>query len=109
MADPCQWDIGTELVVAFKDEDGNVVNISSASEKTIYLTRPDSTVLTFTGASVIFDTDGTDGLAKYLTVAGDFNRGGNYEIHGFAKIGTKEFSTEPETFHVHPSRRPAPV
>ena len=71
-------DIGTILQVTFK-EDNVVVDISSASVKTFVIQRPDGTQLTPVG---VFSTDGTDGILNYVTVNGDLNQAGEYQIQG---------------------------
>ena len=97
-----QGDIGTELVVAVTDEDGEVVDISGATTLTIYLTRPNGTTLTKTA---VLDDDGTDGLMRYDTVAGDLIAAGTWRIQGYvAGVGGWSGSTREATFTVRASR-----
>jgi hypothetical protein len=78
-------DVGTALVVEIVewDEDTQAyvaVNISAATTLTIYLTRPNGTVLTKTA---VLDTSGTDGKMKYTTVSGDLSAAGRWKIQGY--------------------------
>ena len=99
-------DIGTELVVEVTDEDGAAVNIAAATSKLIYLTRPLAAggVETLTKTAAL-DTDGTDGLMKYVTVAGDLSIKGNWKIQGWVAVGGAEWSTRETNFRVLASRR----
>lgn len=72
-------DAGTNIVLTYKDQDGVVVNISTATTQQIVLKKPDGTKLTKT---TIFVTDGTDGKAKYVVVAGDFSEEGVWKLQG---------------------------
>lgn len=95
--------VGCSLVVAFKDETGTVIDISAATTMEIYLVKPGGTVLTKTGE---FETDGTDGLLRYVTTKTgspavyDLDTVGDWEIQGFAVIGTEEMPTKVNTFYV---------
>lgn len=78
-------DIGTTLEMTVKDQDGNIVNISGASTMTVYLERPNGAgVLTRTA---VWGTDGTDGVMKYVTVDGDLDQAGSWQMQGFVTIG----------------------
>lgn len=94
-------DVGTELVVAFVDEEGEVIDISTADPKQIILRKPGGTVVTLDG---VFDTDGTDGLLKYTTAQDgddyDLDRAGTWEIQGYAVIGSAKWRTSINTFLV---------
>ena len=95
-------DVGSQLVVVVVDQDDVVVDISGATQKTIYITKPDGTVLTKTAS---FDTDGTDGALLYSTLAGDFSVKGTYRIQGYvAGAGVFTGSTRESTFLVLASR-----
>ena len=94
-------DIGTELVVLATDEDGAAVNIAAATALTVYLTRPDGTVLTKTGT---LDGTGTDGLFKYTTASGDLSAAGEWKIQGRITLGSNRWSTRETTFKVRASR-----
>lgn len=96
-------DVGTELVVAVTDQLGADVDLSGASGLTIYLTHPDGTTLAKTA---VVDTDGTDGLMKYVTQAGDLSAKGTWKIQGYVSgAGGWSGSTREGTFEVFASRR----
>jgi len=94
-------DVGVELVIEFVDEDGVVIDISTASTKQILLRKPGAAAVAKTG---VFDTDGSDGLLKYTTTkvgsVYDLDRAGQWQIQGFAVIGTNEWHTKVNTFEV---------
>lgn len=94
-------DVGTELVIKFVDEEGEIIDISTATTKQILLRKPGSATVTKTGE---FDTDGTDGLLKYVTTkvgsVYDLDRAGQWQIQGFAVIGTNEWHTKINHFEV---------
>jgi hypothetical protein len=96
MADIRVGDVGTELVIPVTDEDGVEVDVSAAT-KTIYLRKPDGTVLTKTAVN---DTTGTDGLMKHVTVSGDLNVAGEWGIQGRVVSGSNQWSTADSTFVV---------
>lgn len=95
-------DVGTELVVAFVDEAGVAIDITTASPLQIILRKQGAT--TGTPYTAVIDTVGTTGLAKYVTqkVAAvyDLDTVGDWQIQGYAKIGTDEWYTEISTFKV---------
>ena len=63
------------LVFRFQivDQDDAIVNISSATTKTLKLQKPNGTVVT---KITSFVTDGTDGLLQYTTIANDLDTAG---------------------------------
>jgi hypothetical protein len=92
-----EGDIGTKLLITVKD-DGEVVDISSASSLSIFIKRPDGITLTRTG---VLETDGTDGQMYYTTVANDLNDAGVYKIQGLINFISGNFYTSTATFKVH--------
>lgn len=86
-ADPHVGDVGTELVVVIVDQDLAIVDVSAATELTIFLKRPGSHGVVLTKTAVL-DTDGTDGKIRYNTVAGDFSVSGLYKIQGKVTLPT---------------------
>jgi hypothetical protein len=85
-------DVGTILRFTIKDQDGVVVDISSATTLQVKIKTADGTQVTGTAS---FTTDGTDGKMEYATVGGDFGINGPAEaqpyvvITGFNGHGTK--------------------
>lgn len=89
-----EWDEDTQAFVA--------VNISGATTLTIYLTKPNGTVLTKTAS---LDTTGTDGKMKYTTVSGDLSVAGTWKIQGYvAGVSGWSGSTVETFFKVKASR-----
>jgi hypothetical protein len=90
-------DVGTKLLITVTDC-GTVVDISTATSLSIFIWKPDSTVLSRTG---VLYTDGTDGKMYYATIAGDLDVAGSYKIQG--KVGLLSgatHSTSLSTFRV---------
>jgi hypothetical protein len=92
-----EGDIGTKLLITIKD-DGSVVDISSASSLSIFIKRPDGTMLTRTGT---LETDGTDGKIYYIIVAGDLNDAGLYKIQAQVILTSGAFYSSTANFKVH--------
>ena len=90
-------DTGTKLLITIKDN-GGVVDISSASSLSIFIKRPDGTVLTRAG---ILETDGTDGKMYYIIVAGDLNEAGLYKIQAQVTLTSGAFYSSTAGFKVH--------
>ena len=89
-------DIGTQLIMTVKD-DGEIVDISPASNLTVILKKPDGKNYTKSGTIL---TDGTDGNMYYTSVNGDFNAAGNYKIQGIVTLPNGTFYTSISTFKV---------
>lgn len=92
-----EGDIGTKLLITIKD-DGSVVDISSASSLSIFIKRPDGTMLTRAGT---LETDGTDGKIYYIVVAGDLNDAGLYKIQAQVILTSGTFYSSTANFKVH--------
>lgn len=93
---PQVGDVGTKIVVVVRDETGAVVDVSAASELTVYLYTPAGT-LSRTGA---IDTDGTDGRVKYVTTIDDFTVPGAYAVRAKVVIGGNTWRSKRQTFSV---------
>jgi hypothetical protein len=90
-------DIGTTLIGTVLDS-GIAVDISSASTIQMIIKKPDQTTSTKTAS---FNTDGTDGKMKYVTVSGDIDQAGNYKIQGKVILGTATYFSSVSTFKVY--------
>ena len=90
-------DIGTKLLVTITDNDV-VVDISSASILSIFIKKPDGSILTRSGT---LETNGTDGKMYYITVSGDINTAGLYKLQGRVTLSNGSFYTSTATFKVH--------
>ena len=71
-------DVGVPIKVTVVKA-GAAVNISTATTLKILLVKPDATLLTKTA---VFDSDGSDGKMKYVTIAGDLDQEGVWQIQG---------------------------
>lgn len=92
-----EGDIGTKLLITVTD-DGQVVDISSAISLSIFIKKPDGTILTRVGS---LETDGTDGKMYYITVSGDLDKAGSYKIQGQVVLPSGSYYTSTATFKVH--------
>lgn len=75
-------DLKVRLIITMY-EDGVVLDISTATVKSIIVKKPNGTTTTYTA---IFLTDGTDGKIYYDTVAGDLDSAGTYKTQGQISI-----------------------
>lgn len=92
-----EGDIGTKLLVTITD-DGNIVDVSPATSLSIFIKKPNGTVLT---KPATLETDGTDGKIYYVTVAGDLDKAGIYKIQGKVTFVTGTYYTNTSSFKVH--------
>jgi len=90
-------DIGTVFQATVKDQDGAVVDISTASVKTLFFRKPNGTVL---AKAAVFVATGTDGQMKYVSIAGDLDQSGNWSLQGYVVIGAGQWHTDTATFFV---------
>lgn len=90
-------DVGTKLLITVTD-DGEIVDISSASVLDIYIKKPNASILYRTGT---LETDGVDGKMYYITVPGDIDIAGVYKIQGRVTLPSGSYYTSTATFKVH--------
>lgn len=90
-------DVGTVFIVTIKDGD-DLVDISSATTKSLLFRKPNGDLLTKTASLV---NDGTDGQMKYISVSGDIDVDGTWTLQGLVAIGTGSWHTDLHTFKVH--------
>ena len=102
-------DVGTEFIVTIldftEDNDGEVVDISTATVKQIIFLKPDGlTKLTnaavFTGIASGGTADGTDGKLSYFTIAGDLDEVGQYRVQTSLTTPGGSWSTTISKFKV---------
>lgn len=78
--------IGTAFRVTIVDCDDVLIDVSTASVKTITLKAPDGTS---TVKTATFFTDGTDGILEYVSISGDLDTvGDNWQIQGHVTLPT---------------------
>lgn len=84
-------DIGTVLEVTLKNG-ASIVDISGATTKEIKLKKPiTGTVLTKPG---IFTTDGTDGKIRYITISGDLDEIGVWQVQAHVVLSTGDWHSD---------------
>lgn len=90
-------DKGISLRLRVRDNDGNVINISGATTKTLYFNKPDNTT---TSKTASFYTDGTDGIVSYTTETDFLDTIGIWEIEVHLVIGAGSFRSTKVKFRV---------
>ena len=93
-------DVGTIFRLTIKDQDGTVVDISSATTQEIIFQKPDGTSFTKTS---VFTSDGTNGQTKYISVDGDLNVKGLWHIQAHVIISAGEWHSSIKHFKVKPN------
>jgi hypothetical protein len=92
-----RFDIGSIIRVTVK-ENGLVFNASAAIGKTMKLRKPSGSVLE---RPAEFQTDGTDGIVQYTTVANDLDESGPWTGQVFLDFAaTARWHAEPFNFTV---------
>jgi len=99
-ADPSQpihkADAGFTLITTIKS-DGTAVDISTASSKVYRFEKPDGTTA---DVDADFNTDGSDGKLKYVSLIGTYDQNGDWYIQGVITLATKVQYTEKKEFTV---------
>lgn len=90
-------DIGTPFRATIKDENDEVVDVSTASVTFIFK-KPNGTTVNKTGS---FVSDGTNGQVQYVTVDGDLNIHGRWELQAFVDFGSTEWYSDIYKFTVY--------
>jgi len=89
-----------DLNFTIRDQDGLVVDVSAATEKTITLKKIGAAVASKTLA---FTDDGTDGEVEYTTLATDLDAPGTWKVQAVVTIATVVYRTNVITFTVVPN------
>lgn len=92
-----EGDIGTKLLVTITDN-GTAVNLATASSLSLYIKKPDGTILNRTAS---LETDGTDGKINYVTISGDLDVAGVYKLQARVVLSSGSFYSSTDTFKVH--------
>jgi hypothetical protein len=93
-------DTGVAMILEIRNQDDEIIDISTAVSKVIKLVKPTGVVLTKTAG---FVTDGTDGQIRYLTVSADLDTTGNWKIQGLVEMPDGQQHT---TIHGFVVKRP---
>jgi hypothetical protein len=91
-------DVGTTFIVTIKDENDEVVNISASTTRDLIFQKPDGELLTVAGT---FVTDGTDGQLKYITVSGDLNQQGKWQLQAHVVLTAGSWKSDIYKFTVY--------
>jgi hypothetical protein len=84
------------------DQDGDVIDLSAASELQAFLQKPDGTVSTMAGSLV---TDGTDGLFSVVATDGLLATVGDYTLEPVITFANGQWAGTPRHFRVAVSIR----
>lgn len=91
-------DVGTIIRLTItEDDDTTTVDVSTASVKKFYFAKPDGARVNKTAE---FNTTGTDGKLKYVTVAGDIDTAGKWQVQAYVEIGAAKYYSTKTTFSV---------
>lgn len=82
MADIHVGDIGTMFKLTIVDQDGIPVPMDNSFVVTMTFLLPDKSTIDRTAS---FLTDGSDGIVKYITVAGDLTQAGRWQLQAVVK------------------------
>ena len=90
-------DVGTRFLMVIQDEN-KIVDISTATTKTIYLGKPDGSKLTKTAQ---FVNNGADGQIYYTSIAGDLDVAGSWSIQGAVAMPSGTWHSDITKFMVY--------
>lgn len=91
-------DEGTELRVTIKDGDSAVTDISEVSSVQFIFFKPGGTTDTVTAS---LHTDGTDGIAKYITPLSFWDEVGYWKLQALVTWPASKFYSDKYKFKVH--------
>jgi hypothetical protein len=89
-------DIGTQFLVVIKDKK-IVVDVSACTEKTLLFKKPSGSIVEKTAT---FTSNGADGSLQYISVEGDLDEVGPWEIQAHITFASMEWHTNTSTFKV---------
>lgn len=91
-------DVGTRIDITVKDQEGNVVDLTTSTDVKLKCLPPDgSSVKVF---DVSFNSDGSDGQVYYITQDSDINTTGTWELQVIVTFGTNVFHSAVEKLKV---------
>lgn len=90
-------DVGTNFIVTIKNENDEVVDVSTATV-TLIFEKPNNTQIS---RSTTFVTTGVDGQVKYTTVSGDLDMHGSWKLQAFVDFGSSEWYSDIYKFKVY--------
>lgn len=93
-------DIGTALRITLTEDCTTILNLTGSSSITMYLLKPDASVLTVTASTV---GSPVDGIVEYLTQAGDLDQAGTWKIQVQVQFPSGTWKSNIEKFKVYPN------
>jgi hypothetical protein len=91
-------DVGTEFTFPVVDEEGAAVSLAAATVMEVWFGKPDETVLVVSASRV---GDGTGGVMRYVSQAGDLDLDGNWKAQGYVEVGGNVLHTNISKFKVY--------
>lgn len=96
-------DIGTKLVVEFRDK-GKVLDVSSAtSVKKIIFNKTKAKNSKTVVQDADFYVDGKDGRIVYISILNDIDIDGTWEIQGYVELSDGKWYSSIDSFEVCPN------
>lgn len=92
-------DVGTVFTFTIKQA-GVVIPVSSATTKEVMFKKPDGSKMTRTAE---FVNGGAEGQVKYVTVAGDLDQSGDWQIQAYLVMPGRENYSDISTLVVFPN------
>jgi hypothetical protein len=92
-------DVGTLFVLTISD-DGAVVDLSTATTKTVVFELPNGDTLEKAAA---FYTDGSDGILTYTSTSGDLSVAGLWHLQAHVVLYAGEWHSDVAEFTVYPN------
>lgn len=89
------WEGGNLLKVQFVDSGGSPVDISTATEKKLFVKNPNGDT---EETSADFSTDGTDGVIEITYSRGELSISGTYRVRGLVVLSGVDLATESSEF-----------
>jgi hypothetical protein len=96
---PHVGDIGTPFYFNCVQEDGSVIDLAAATQKTATFVLPNKT--TVDKQLDIVDADA--GIVRYVTVSGDLGLSGRWKVQAFIITPDGEWYSDVEEFIVYPN------
>jgi len=96
-------DVGTSFEATVLDENGDIVDLSTATVLQICFQRQEDDEdepETFTHDAALV-TDGTDGKMYYVTQEGDLDSPGRWRVQGYVEVDGAKIHSDISKFKVH--------
>jgi len=91
------YDKGIQFLGTVRDQDNNIVDISTAAVKQLIFKKPSEEVVV---KNATFYTDGSDGKLYYITGSGDLDELGNWQYQVYIEPGSNWYHSDIVKFKV---------